>query len=62
MVIEGQGHKPQSTPAEVAEDTVRVLRAWPADLAGVAFLSGGNRPSVRPPTSRRCSSTGPHGH
>lgn len=44
MVIEGQGHKPQSTPAEVAEDTVRVLRAWPADLAGVAFLSGGQSP------------------
>ena len=44
MVIEGQGYAGQSTPAEVAEITVGVLRAWPGDLAGVAFLSGGQSP------------------
>lgn len=44
MVIEGQDNEAQSTPAEVAEHTVRVLRAWPDDLAGVAFLSGGQSP------------------
>ncbi|GAA2420523.1 class I fructose-bisphosphate aldolase [Mycolicibacterium llatzerense] len=44
MVIEGEDCPQQSTPAEVAEATVRVLRAWPADLAGVAFLSGGQAP------------------
>lgn len=44
MVIEGEDCPQQSTPAEVAAATVRVLRAWPAELAGVAFLSGGQPP------------------
>ncbi len=44
MVLEGAGYKRRSTPAEVAEATVGVLRAWPGDLAGVAFLSGGQSP------------------
>lgn len=44
MVLEGQDHQPQSTPQDVAEATVAVLRAWPNDLAGVAFLSGGQSP------------------
>jgi fructose-bisphosphate aldolase class I len=44
MVVEGEGYARQSTPAEVAEITVGVLRAWPGDLAGVAFLSGGQSP------------------
>lgn len=44
MVIEGQDNKSQSTPEEVAEHTVMVLRAWPDELAGVAFLSGGQSP------------------
>ena len=44
MIIEGEDHKRRSTPAEVGEATVGVLRAWPGDLAGVAFLSGGQSP------------------
>lgn len=45
MVIEGEGHASQATAEEVAAATVAVLRAWPADLAGVAFLSGGQSPA-----------------
>ena len=44
MILEGQDHRRRSTPEEVAETTVTVLRAWPGDLAGVAFLSGGQSP------------------
>ena len=44
MVLEGDGHSRRSTPDEVAETTVAVLRAWPGDLSGVAFLSGGQSP------------------
>ncbi|WP_454231724.1 class I fructose-bisphosphate aldolase [Mycolicibacterium fortuitum] len=44
MVTEGADHPEQATPQEVAEATVKVLRAWPNDLAGVAFLSGGQSP------------------
>lgn len=44
MVIEGEGCPQLSTPEEVAEATARVLRTWPDDLAGVAFLSGGQPP------------------
>lgn len=45
MVIEGDDHPVKATPEEVAEATVSVLRGWPAKLAGVAFLSGGQSPS-----------------
>lgn len=44
MVIEGEGHGRLSSPEEVAEATVTVLRSWPGALAGVAFLSGGQDP------------------
>lgn len=44
MVIEGSGHAERSTPEQVAEATVAVLRGWPDELAGVAFLSGGQSP------------------
>jgi fructose-bisphosphate aldolase, class I len=44
MVIEGEDYPRRSTPDEIAEITVSVLRAWPGDLAGVAFLSGGQSP------------------
>lgn len=44
MVIEGEGCAEYSDPEQVAEATVAVLRAWPAELAGVAFLSGGQPP------------------
>ncbi|PVZ13141.1 class I fructose-bisphosphate aldolase [Actinomycetospora cinnamomea] len=42
MVTAGEGTRAPSGPDEVARATVDVLRAtMPADLAGVAFLSGG---------------------
>lgn len=44
MILEGQDHGQRCTPQQVADATVRVLRAWPDDLAGVAFLSGGQSP------------------
>lgn len=44
MVVEGDAHPERATPEQVAEATVGVLRAWPGDLAGVAFLSGGQEP------------------
>ena len=44
MVIEGAEHPDRSTPAQVAQATVQVLRAAPDELAGVAFLSGGQPP------------------
>jgi fructose-bisphosphate aldolase class I len=44
MVIEGKGNPEQSSPERVAEATVEVLRAWPDELTGVTFLSGGQSP------------------
>jgi fructose-bisphosphate aldolase class I len=41
MVTEGSENPHSATPEEVAAATVDVLRSWPGDLAGVAFLSGG---------------------
>ncbi|GAA1279445.1 fructose-bisphosphate aldolase class I [Pseudonocardia aurantiaca] len=44
MVIEGTDHAERSSPKQVAEATAAGLRALPDDLAGVAFLSGGQSP------------------
>lgn len=45
MVIEGIDHPERSTPEQVAVASVDVLRqALPDELAGVAFLSGGQPP------------------
>ncbi|MBN9113160.1 MAG: fructose-bisphosphate aldolase class I [Pseudonocardia sp.] len=44
MIVEGNGNTEQSSPEAVAAATVEVLNAWPAELAGVAFLSGGMSP------------------
>jgi fructose-bisphosphate aldolase class I len=44
MVIEGKDHTGPAAPVRVAEATVEVLRSWPDELAGVAFLSGGQPP------------------
>jgi len=42
MVIAATGHRDQTTPEDVASHTVAVLRdAVPADVPGIAFLSGG---------------------
>jgi fructose-bisphosphate aldolase class I len=45
MVIEGVDHPHRSTSDEIATATVDVLRALPTELAGVAFLSGGQPPT-----------------
>lgn len=44
MITEGDECPERSTPEQVADATVQILRAWPSDLAGVAFLSGGQPP------------------
>jgi fructose-bisphosphate aldolase class I len=44
MVVEGADHPERSTPEQVARATVDVLRDLPAEVAGVAFLSGGQPP------------------
>ncbi|HEX6403412.1 MAG TPA: class I fructose-bisphosphate aldolase [Pseudonocardiaceae bacterium] len=45
MVVPGKTSGQQASPEEVAEQTVSVLRAvLPGELAGVAFLSGGQSP------------------
>ncbi len=42
MVIAGKNAKKQARPAEVAEKTIRCLKATvPASVPGIAFLSGG---------------------
>ncbi len=45
MVLAGDHHKKQSAPEEVAEATIRVLKATvPSEIPGVVFLSGGQTP------------------
>lgn len=44
MVTEGRDHVVAASPERVAVATVEVLAAWPDELAGVAFLSGGQPP------------------
>ncbi|HEY6424272.1 MAG TPA: class I fructose-bisphosphate aldolase [Pseudonocardiaceae bacterium] len=47
MVVPGKASGEQAGPEEVAEQTVATLRAvLPEELAGVAFLSGGQSPEV----------------
>jgi fructose-bisphosphate aldolase class I len=46
MVIAGKKCAQQSTPAQVAEATVRTLRRQvPSAVPGIAFLSGGQSPT-----------------
>lgn len=44
MALPGSESPENPTPAEVAEATLGTLNGLPATLAGVAFLSGGQRP------------------
>jgi fructose-bisphosphate aldolase class I len=44
MVLEGAGCASRASAASVASATRRVLASWPSELAGVAFLSGGQAP------------------
>lgn len=46
MVVPGKAHAQQAAPAEVAEQTLRVLRRTvPAAVPGINFLSGGQSPT-----------------
>lgn len=46
MVVPGKSHPRQATPAEVAAQTIRVLRRTvPAAVPSINFLSGGQTPS-----------------
>jgi fructose-bisphosphate aldolase class I len=46
MVVAGKEHPKQATVAEVAAQTIRVLRrAVPAAVPGIFFLSGGQTPA-----------------
>lgn len=38
MVIEGADNPDRATPEQVAQASVKMLRGWPDDLAGFAFL------------------------
>jgi len=45
MVVPGENHERQATPAEVAAETIRVLRRTvPAAVPSINFLSGGQTP------------------
>ena len=45
MVLPGKGHREPAAPAQVAQQTVQVLRRTvPAAVAGIFFLSGGQSP------------------
>ncbi|MGU7785032.1 class I fructose-bisphosphate aldolase [Burkholderia sp. PU8-34] len=45
MVVPGNAHATQSTPSEIADATVRLLRGVvPAEVPGIFFLSGGQTP------------------
>lgn len=46
MVVPGKTHSRQAAPAEVAEETLRVLRRTvPSAVPGINFLSGGQSPA-----------------
>jgi fructose-bisphosphate aldolase, class I len=46
MVVPGKEHTKQTTPAEVAANTLRILRRTvPAAVPGIFFLSGGQTPA-----------------
>ena len=50
MILPGLAASEQPTPMEVAEATVRVLRrVVPAEIPGIAFLSGGQSGESPPP-------------
>ena len=61
MVVPGKTHKEQATPAEVAEQTVRVLRRTvPAAVPSINFLSGGQTPEEATANLDAMNRLGPH--
>lgn len=60
MVLAGKAAQTQSTPAEVAEHTLAVLKAAvPADMAGIVFLSGGQTPTQARDNLQAIGAAGP---
>jgi fructose-bisphosphate aldolase, class I len=61
MVIAGKNAKTQASPEEVAEKTLRCLRATvPAAVPGIAFLSGGQSDEEATKHLSLLNQTGPH--
>jgi fructose-bisphosphate aldolase class I len=61
MVVPGKTHAEQATPAEVAEQTVRVLRRTvPAAVPSINFLSGGQTPEEATANLDAMNRLGPH--
>jgi fructose-bisphosphate aldolase, class I len=60
MVVPGKDHPRQATPAEVAEQTIRVLRRTvPAAVPSINFLSGGQTPAEATANLDALNRTGP---
>jgi len=60
MVVPGKEHPRQATPAEVAEQTIRVLRRTvPAAVPSINFLSGGQTPAEATANLDALNRTGP---
>ena len=60
MVVPGKDHPRQAAPAEVAEQTIRVLRRTvPAAVPSINFLSGGQTPAEATANLDALNRTGP---
>ncbi|RST49201.1 class I fructose-bisphosphate aldolase, partial [Variovorax sp. MHTC-1] len=61
MVVPGKTHAQQAAPAEVAAETLRVLRRTvPAAVPGINFLSGGQSPAEATANLDAMNRLGPH--
>ena len=61
MVVPGKAHAAQAEPAEVAAQTLRVLRRTvPAAVPGINFLSGGQSPAEATANLDAMNRLGPH--
>jgi fructose-bisphosphate aldolase class I len=61
MVVPGKAQARQATPAEVTEQTLRVLRRTvPAAVPGINFLSGGQSPAEATVNLDALNRLGPH--
>jgi fructose-bisphosphate aldolase class I len=61
MVVPGKAHAAQAEPAEVAVQTLRVLRRMvPAAVPGINFLSGGQSPAEATANLDAMNRLGPH--
>jgi fructose-bisphosphate aldolase class I len=61
MVVPGKAHAPHAVPAEVARETLRVLRRTvPAAVPSINFLSGGQSPEEASANLDAMNRLGPH--